>query len=121
MKAVFDTNILIDYLKGSSAAEQELGLYSEKIISVISWIEVLAGTKNPGEEQIIRGFLGTFSLTTVDKAVAERALELRKSSRLKIPDSIIYATARENGCILVTRNTKDFNPEWPDVREPYIL
>ncbi|MCH7641284.1 type II toxin-antitoxin system VapC family toxin [Patescibacteria group bacterium] len=121
MKAVLDTNILIDYLNGMKAANRELSLYTEKIISVISWMEVLAGTGNSDEETIIRSFLGTFTLITVDKAIAEKALEIRKSLRLRTPDSIIYATARENGCILVTRNTKDFNPSWPDVREPYIV
>jgi hypothetical protein len=32
---------------------------------------------------------------------------------------MIYATARDRGCMLVTRNTKDFDADWPDVRVPY--
>jgi predicted nucleic acid-binding protein len=36
-------------------------------------------------------------------------------------DAIILATARETGANLMTRNTKDFDPRWPDVREPYKL
>ena len=39
MKAVFDTNILIDYLNGIDAAKVELARYSLRQISVISFIE----------------------------------------------------------------------------------
>ena len=45
MRALFDTNILIDYLNGVDAAKTELARYERPAISVISWIEVLAGTK----------------------------------------------------------------------------
>ncbi len=43
MKAVFDTNILIDYLNGFKQAKKELSLYEEKLISVITRIEVMTG------------------------------------------------------------------------------
>ena len=46
MKAVFDTNILIDYLNGIEAARTELNQYSIRQISVISFIEVLVGAKS---------------------------------------------------------------------------
>ena len=38
MKAVFDTNILIDYLNGIDQAATELSLYSESLVSVITVI-----------------------------------------------------------------------------------
>lgn len=50
---------------------------------------------------------------------AQKAVQLRKSLRLKLPDAIILATADEEGCILVTRNTKDFKVSDPRVRIPY--
>ena len=40
---------------------------------------------------------------------------------MKIPDAIVYATAKEENCILVTRNTKDLKEDWPDIRVPYVL
>ena len=46
MKAVFDTNILIDLLNGREEANNEAGRYSNLAISRISWIEVLTGTRN---------------------------------------------------------------------------
>ena len=41
MRAAFDTNILIDFLKGIPAARKELDLYEEHLISIITLIEVL--------------------------------------------------------------------------------
>lgn len=119
MKAVFDTNILIDYLNGIQEAADELALYSEKVISIISYIEVLVGAADREEEQLLRKFLSAFQVKALSGSVAELSIQLRKQHRLKVPDAIVYATARDEGCMLVSRNTKDFQLEWPDVREPY--
>lgn len=43
VKALFDTNILIDFLNAVPHAREELALYKDKAISVISWMEVLVG------------------------------------------------------------------------------
>jgi hypothetical protein len=40
---------------------------------------------------------------------------------LKIPDAIIWASAEEEGCLFVTRNTKDFPADHPGIRFPYRL
>ncbi len=121
MKAVFDTNILIDYLNGIEAAKIELAQYSIRQISVISFIEVLVGAKNPAEENAIRGFLGTFEILELSAEIANQTIEIQKKYRLKIPDAIVYATARTQGCILVSRNSKELKREWPDIRIPYPL
>ncbi len=121
MKAVFDTNILIDFLKGIPAAKKELDLYDKHLISIITYIEVLVGVTDPSEEKEIRRFLSSFSVLELSQSIANNAVKLRQELRLKIPDSIVYATARDAGCILVTRNTKDMKTEWPDIRVPYSL
>ena len=59
MRALFDTNILVDYLNGSGEARQELARHERKAISVITWAEVLVGAKDMNEEQSIRGFLSS--------------------------------------------------------------
>ena len=43
MKALFDTNILIDYLNGRDEAQRELAAYRQRLISIVTWMEVLAG------------------------------------------------------------------------------
>jgi predicted nucleic acid-binding protein len=121
MKAVFDTNILIDYLNGIEAARTELAHYTTRQISVISFIEVLVGAKSTAEENAIRGFLGTFEILNLSAEIANQTIEIRKKYRLEIPDAMVYATARTQGCILVSRNSKELNQEWPDIRIPYQL
>jgi predicted nucleic acid-binding protein len=121
MKAVFDTNILIDYLNGIEAARTELAHYTTRQISVISFIEVLVGAKSTAEENAIRGFLGTFEILNLSAEIANQTIEIRKKYRLEIPDAMVYATARTQGCILVSRNSKELKQEWPDIRIPYQL
>ncbi|MGJ8634410.1 MAG: type II toxin-antitoxin system VapC family toxin [Luteolibacter sp.] len=121
MKAVFDTNILVDYLNGVEAAKHELNLYDIKLISIITYIELMVGAKNPEEKYIIEGFLASFQTRDVNAAVAQQSISLRKSLRLKVPDAIVYGTAKVEGCLLVTRDTKDLKPTWPDIRCPYGL
>lgn len=120
MRALFDTNILIDYLNGIEAAKAELARYERPAISVISWIEVLAGTR-PEVEPPTRAFLAHFERIELGEAIANRAVALRRSARLRMPDAIILATARAENLQLVTRNTKDFSPDEPGIRIPYRI
>ena len=121
MKAVFDTNILIDYLNGIEAAKAELARYRTRQISIITFIEVMVGSKGADEENTIRGFLASFEVLELSAEVANEAISIREELRLKIPDAIVYASARTQGCILVSRNDKELKPEWPDIRIPYHL
>lgn len=120
VKALLDTNILIDYLNGVIAARDEIGRYQRPLISLITWMEVLAGTPT-GHAQAVRAFLRRFACVGIDADIAERAVEVRQTHRLKLPDAIIHATALEHSALLVTRNTKDFSGEEPGIRVPYSL
>jgi predicted nucleic acid-binding protein len=120
VKALFDTNILIDYLNGVPEARDELGHYNSKAISIITWMEVMVGAA-PAVEAATRAFLDSFDTVALDDQIAERAVALRKSHRVKLPDAIILASARERAMLLVTRNTKDFSAADPGVRIPYLL
>ena len=121
MNAVIDTNILIDYLNGSAKARVELDAYETRFISLISWMEILIGAANEAEESDLRVFLRGFQVYPVDEGVAERAVEVRRKMKLRLPDAIIWATAQHLGLILVTRNTRDFPSRNPAVRIPYKL
>ena len=121
MRALFDTNILIDYLNGVEAAKTELARYERPAISVISWIEVLAGTKSDVETDT-RKFLSTFERIELGEAIADRAVALRRAAKkMRVPDAIILATARVENLVLVTRNTKDFPADEPGIRMPYRI
>ncbi|MDR0243445.1 MAG: type II toxin-antitoxin system VapC family toxin [Burkholderia sp.] len=120
VKALFDTNILIDYLGGVESARAELGRYEYRAISTISWMEVLVGTSAQNEAPI-RAWLSSFDVIALDSAVANRAVTIRKERRIRLPDAIVWASAQVNGLLLVSRNTKDFPASEPGVRMPYKL
>ena len=119
MKALFDTNILVDYLNGVGAARDELGLYRTRLVSLVSWMEVMIGCHDDTEQAAARRFLDAFEVVPVDAAVAERAVVLRRGNRIRLPDAIIQASAEQRNALLVTRNTRDFPADQPGVRVPY--
>lgn len=59
-------------------------------------------------------------MVEMDEAVCRDAIQLRKQHRMKLPDALIWASARAYGADLVTRNIKDFPPGTSGVRVPYI-
>ena len=118
MKALFDTNILIDYLNGIADARKELSLYESASISIVTWMEVMIGGEE-GSSDTTRAFLNRFKAIQTDDHIAERAVKLRRERGLRLPDAIILATSIETGLMLVTRNTKDFGADLPGVRHPY--
>ena len=110
MIAVFDTNIVIDALNGLPEADAEYSRYESVLISRITWMEVLVGIQD--DDAQLRDFLEIhFAIISLDLAVAEAAVQLRRSHRMRLPDAIIWATAKTNNAMLVSRNTKDFHPD----------
>jgi predicted nucleic acid-binding protein len=57
----------------------------------------------------------------LDRAIAERAVAIRREKRIRLPDAIIWATAQIHSLLLVSRNTRDFPANDPGVRVPYLL
>lgn len=119
VKALFDTNILIDFLNAVPQARRELDRYEDRAISVVTWMEVLVGAP-AGLEATTRVWLASFNQVGLDAAVADKAVVLRRTHRLKLPDAIVWASAQVQSRLFVTRNTKDFHAD-PGVRHPYTL
>jgi predicted nucleic acid-binding protein len=120
VKALFDTNILVDYLNAVPEARTEIQRYTEKAVSIVTWMEVMVGADHD-LEAATRSFLRSFDVVAVDQAIAERAVSLRRNHRIKLPDAVIWATAQVHAMLLVTRNTRDFPDDDPGVRAPYKL
>ena len=118
MLAVFDTNIVIDALNGVEQADTEYSRFERVLISRITWMEVLVGAE--GDDTELRDFMEShFEIIPLDLPVAETAVQLRRKYRIRLPDAIIWGTAQANEAILITRNTKDFNPDWGGIQVPY--
>jgi predicted nucleic acid-binding protein len=119
--ACIDSDVLIDYFDGVPAAGEELSRYDEVLISRIGWIEVLVGAPTAELRKVRENFLRQFPMVELDERVAREAIALRQEHRLKIPDAIIWASARLEAALLVTRNTRDFPSRDPGIRVPYQL
>jgi len=118
--ALLDSNILVDHLRGYPQATAEIERYEDPAISIVTWIEVLVGVADDYSEPT-RRFLDDFTVVGLDDGVAERAVAIRRTHRMKLPDAVIWATAQLTGRLLVTRNTRDFPADDPGVRAPYTL
>lgn len=95
------------------AARHELDRYSDKAISIVTWMEVMAGAPELTERRTLRFLDG--------RAVAERAVTLRRQHRLKLSDAVVWASAQVRVMLLVTRDTKGFPADGPGVRMPYRI
>jgi predicted nucleic acid-binding protein len=123
MTGFFDTSILIDFLNGIPESQATLSPFTRRVISRITWMEVMTGAKDTSGEDVARRFLSQFEIHEITADVAEGAVTLRRQHvpKLRLPDAIILASARINGCRLTTRNTRDFHPHSADVHVPYQL
>lgn len=121
MSPLLDSCILIDVLAGSVNATEYVRHLRGGAISQITWMEVMVGAVGAEEERTVRALLAAFEVVPLDDSVAEEAVLLRRARRLKLPDAIIFATARVHGRDLATRNTRDFTEGEPGVIVPYRL
>lgn len=83
--------------------------------SIITEMELRSYPKLTSEEEgFIRKNLACLKIYGVDDAVKEKAIILRRTTRLKLPDAIIAATAIVHGAVLLT-NDKELH-DIPDLR-----
>ena len=78
-------------------------------VSLVTYMEVV-GYKFTDviEESFTNTLFNSLQRLPVTQAIANRVITYRKFRRIKLPDAIILATAREYNCQLVTRNVSDF-------------
>ena len=82
-------------------------------------MELLVGGRNDAENDVIDLFLRDFRVIEISRGIAREAIDLRRTRRIRLPDALIWAAARSESALLVTRNTKDFPRDDPGVRVPY--
>lgn len=102
---VLDTNFILNYLNGAPGPARFLETKDdpELWISDITRLELLSYPLLDAEEKgRIMDFLEHVEILPVLGAVGDIAIEFRKATRRKLPDSIIAATAVYLGAPLVT-------------------
>ena len=106
---LIDTNIIID-AQLKKIPQKGLLFLSEIInyefnVSFVTYIEFL-GFK--AATLAMEEFIGLANIIEINKTIINTTIELRKESKIQLPDAIIAATAIRMNLILVTRNTSDF-------------
>lgn len=108
-----DTNILIYYLAGAFSPRQKQVidpiLEGSFTISIITRIELL-GWKGHTPDGLIqaRRLLDCARCLPLTIPLVEKAIELRASMNISLPDAVIAASALSLDATLVTRNETDF-------------
>ena len=99
---LLDTNIVIDLVTNLVALS---GSISTHFISVITLVELCkdSNADASGLDAYVRDLLHADAMI-VDIEIAKIARYLRSTTRLKVPDAVIAATALHNGLTLVTED-----------------
>jgi predicted nucleic acid-binding protein len=95
--ALLDSNVIIGYLAGR-IPEAGMRFVSAIVdqtphISVISQIEVLRFNDTPDNEKVLADFINASIIYPLSPDITRLTIKLCKQSKIKIPDSIIAATA----------------------------
>jgi len=122
MSVVFDTSVLIDILRGDSAALR----YAESVDEVpacseVTRVEVMRGLRSAERKQAEELFR-TIRWVAVDEPISRRAGELgrrwdRHRPGIGLADLVVAATAEQVDAELATANVRHF-PMF-DLRAPY--
>ena len=119
MTAVFDTALVIDYLRGEKRAQEAFAQFPDRAITVGSWVEVMKEAPRNLEPQT-REFLRGFERLAINEAIADRALELlQQHTQLDIRQAFPWATAQINSSVYVTVDFPRLATQDPTVWVPY--
>jgi len=111
---LFDTDILIWVLRGHAKAAALVDDTDDRSTSVISLMELLQGARDGREARLIKDFLRDFGFRTVPltENIGHRAVIYMEQnalrSGLRVADSLIAATAVENGQALLSGDSRHF-------------
>ena len=111
--------MIIDFLKQKNAAIDlaSLFLQHECFISVITKLELLKHPAiTPDEEKTINEFLLLIPIIQMNTAIENETIVLSRSTRLKLPDAIIGATAIVCDAELVTCDPHFFECQYDTLR-----
>ncbi|MCU0326347.1 MAG: type II toxin-antitoxin system VapC family toxin [Spirosomaceae bacterium] len=103
---LLDTNAVINFLNGESL---EVGLIQDKkiVISEITEMEIQCiPTLSQTERKLLKEFLGDCIIIRLNELIKDTAIKIRLSTRLKLMDAIIAATAQTLNLVLVTSDEK---------------
>jgi tRNA(fMet)-specific endonuclease VapC len=114
---IADTDVLIDYLRGAGEAERiSLELNTGRLcVTAITAFELWAGAKSPQQAAIVETLMAAVTILPLTDSSARRAGEIqrelgRSGTTIGMADSLIAGIAIDHGAILITRNSKHYQP-----------
>ena len=112
-KYLLDTNTIIYALNSGFRLPKHMYL-----ISIINEIELLSYHKlTNDEEYILKKLLSNFTNIQLTHEIKSKTIEIRKRYNLKLPDSIVVATAIVEKATLITSDKKLLNLDFLNVIE----
>lgn len=122
-KLLFDTDVLIDYLRDEKKAVTYIeALNDTLLLSVITVAELYAGIRDKKEQDVIEQFLEVFQVIPLSSEIAKLGGALRcqykKSHGTGLADALIAATALTQHATLITLNKRHY-PMIDAVLSPY--
>jgi len=108
-KVLLDSNIIIYLSKDLLDIDEILADYDDFFISIITYMEVLGYQfEDQDEEQLISQLLEQLEIIHLNMEIAQEVISIKQKKKIKLPDAIIFATAKKNACDLMTHNIDDF-------------
>lgn len=111
---IFDTDIIIWYLRGNETAKTTIEQNLPFSISVVSYIEIVQGMKNKAEFIKFQKKIKTWNtkIIQIDQEISSRAMfyiqEYALSHAMMLADALIAATVIQNSENLLTANVKHY-------------
>ena len=113
MPYLLDSDVLIDISRNRTESIDYVDTLPDPwAISQVTAMELLVGARNRREIAYLDAFLSSYPIVRLSESLGKRAYQLlmdySKSHGLHVFDSVIAATALEQGLTLVTRNKRHF-------------
>jgi hypothetical protein len=106
-KYLLDTNTIIYALNEGFKFPK-----NKYFVSVITEIELLSYSElTAKEEEILKSALSKFQSIELTQDIKQITIQIRKNSKLKLPDSIIVASAINEKAILITSDKQLLNAQ----------
>ena len=111
---IFDTDVLIWFFRGNGPAAELIERQTDRVISVVSVMELYQGARSQKEIRTIRRFFqaSSFRVIPLNEAMSHLALTLveehARKDGLQMADALIAATARQTADTLATGNIRHF-------------
>ena len=123
IRIVFDTSAVIKLLNNQYNLPS-LGIHVDEaqlFTSVMTRMELLSKPQiSDAEKQDLQKFLDKVSVMPIAEEIEQKAIELRRSTKLKLPDCIIAATSIVLDAVLLTNDHHLLNLSWQNYKPQNI-